>query len=362
LFPLIFAIFLMMGAWAAWRRNPLYSKRSTLRAAGISLLAIGGVILLIVATVNLTMNRSPVVAGIALAAVIIFGTLALIFIITAVSTPKESKPAALPHSVKLVTNNRRKMYIWVKVFAILLGIFAMIALIPGTARIVALTIGGMTLFLAIILLPVLYWTSRTADKSLTETELNPWVHWIYTPDQWAQWSAVQVERLSATPPSFVLKRDWHRFVFPFVLIIGGVVFFVPGSWLFKGPYLGVVCVAILAIAVFAGRGGASHADKLHAKLMQASPEAWFGRDGVFCDGVFTQWLSVSVYLVSATIDQRQPRSLSLRFEKSVPNPYGPTQIVPIHQAVLIPAGAEGDLARLQQELTARCGRAQVALE
>jgi hypothetical protein len=40
--------------------------------------------------------------------------------------------------------------------------------------------------------------------------------------------------------------------------------------------------------------------------MEANPEAWFGRDGVFCDGVFTQWLSVSVYLVSAAIDQRQP--------------------------------------------------------
>jgi len=137
------------------------------RAHTLSLLAIAGVILLIVATVDLTINRSPVVAGIALSAVIIFGTLALIFIITAVSTPKESKPAALPHSVKLVTNNRRKMYVWVKVFAILLGIFALAALVPGTARIVALTIGGMTLFLAIILLPVLYWTSRTADKSLT---------------------------------------------------------------------------------------------------------------------------------------------------------------------------------------------------
>jgi hypothetical protein len=140
-----------------------------------------------------------------------------------------------------------------------------------------------------------------------------------------------------------------------------VAFFCPGGWLFKTLYLAVICIAILAIAVLAGRGGASHAGKLHAKLMQAAPEAWFGRDGVFCDGVFTQWLSVSVYLVSAAIDQRQPHSLDLRFEKSVPNPYGPTQIVPIHQAVLIPANAEADLARLQQELTARCPKAQIAL-
>ena len=44
---LVFAIFLMTGAWAAWRRNPLYSTRSTLRSAAIALLAIAGVIVLI---------------------------------------------------------------------------------------------------------------------------------------------------------------------------------------------------------------------------------------------------------------------------------------------------------------------------
>jgi hypothetical protein len=49
------------------------------------------------------------------------------------------------------------------------------------------------------------------------------------------------------------------------------------------------------------------------------------------------------------------------FERSVPNPYGPTQSIPIHQAVLIPSGKENDLARLQQELTARCPNAQVSL-
>ena len=101
--PLIFSFFLIAGAWAAWRRNPLYSARSTLRSAAIVLLGIAGLIVLIVATVNLTVNRSPVVAGSAMAAVILVGTLGLIFLIQAVTVPKQSRPAALPHSVKLVT-------------------------------------------------------------------------------------------------------------------------------------------------------------------------------------------------------------------------------------------------------------------
>jgi hypothetical protein len=358
---LIFAVLLMISAWGAWRRNPLYSSRSTWRSAAIVLLAIAGLIVLIVATVNLTANRSVAVIGSAMAAVIIIGPLGLIFLIQAVTVPKESRPAALPHSVKLVTNNRRKMIKWVKVFAILIAIFALGALVPGPTMYICLTLGGMTLFLAIIMLPIYYFTSRSLDQSLTAVELDPWVHWQYTPEQWQQWSAVQADRMRVTPPTFVLQRNWHRFLFPFAIIIGGVVFFCPGSWIFKTIYLVVVCSAILIIATLSGRGGAPHADKFHAKLLAAPPEVYFGRDGIFCDGVFSPWLNVSTYLVSAAIDQRQPRSLLLSFERSVPNPYGPTQIIPIHQAVLIPANAAADIARLQQELTARCPKAQIVL-
>jgi hypothetical protein len=220
----------------------------------------------------------------------------------------------------------------------------------------------MTLLLAVILLPVGYFTNRGFDQSLTAVELDPWVHWLYTPEQWQQWTAVQVDRLAATPATFLLTRDWHRFLFPFTIIIGGVVFFLPGSWVYKASYLTVVCGAIFAVAILGGRSGASHAGKLHAKLQAAPAEVYFGRDGIFADGVFTPWLNVSTYLVSAAVDPRQPRSLMFNFERSVPNPYGPTQAVPIHQAVLIPANSEADLARLQQELTTRCPKAQIQLQ
>jgi hypothetical protein len=354
---------MMLGAWSAWRRNPLYSTRSTLRAAVVILLAVAGVICLIAGTVRLTEHGSIAVMATSLTLAIIVGTLGLIFFIQAATVPKESKPASLPHSVKLVTDNRRHVYKWLKVFAVLVAIFGLGGLLQGAARYISLTLGGLTLFLAIILLPVLYVTNRAADQSLTAVELDPWVHWRYTSDQWQQWSAVQADRLRATPPSFVLVRDWHRFLFPFAIIIGGVALFVPGSWLFKVIYLALVCAAILLVAALAGRGGAHSADKLHARLLQAAPEAWFGRDGVFADGVFSPWLNPSTYLVSATIDPRQPRSLLLNFERNIPNPYGPTQPMPIHQAVLIPteSASSQDLTRLQQELTTRCPKAQIAL-
>jgi hypothetical protein len=359
---LVFAVVFLFSAWGAWRHNPLYSRRSTLHSIAVVLLAIAGAIALIVAVVKLTEGRSPAVSFSAIGVVIVVDTLTLIFVIQTFTTPQESKPTSLPHATKLVTTNRVRVYKWARVFAIIILVFAIPGvLIPRDIRYLFLTIAGFTAFLAVIFLPVLYWTNRGFDQSLTALELGPWVHWQYTPEQWTAWCNVQAERLKATPPTFVLRRHWHRFLWPFGAIAIGVYVFCPGGWLWKTVYIVAVCGAILVMAVLGGRGGAPHADKLRAQLLRANPEAYFGRDGIFCDGVFTPWLNVSTYLVSATIDDRQPRSAMFNFERSVPNPYGPTQIIPIHQAVLIPNGKESDLARLQQELTARCPGAQISL-
>jgi hypothetical protein len=359
---LVFAGVFLFSAWAGWRRNPLYSRRSMLRAIFVILLAIAGAIALIGAAVKLTEGKSAAVTFSAMGVVIVVDTLALIFVIQTMTVPQESKPSSVPHATKLVTTNRVKVYKWARVFAIIILVFAIPgALIQSDFRYAFLTIAGFTGFLAVILLPVLYWTNRGFDQSLTALELGPWVHWQYTPEQWTAWSNVQAERLRATPPTFVLKRDWRRFLWPLGAIIVGVYVFCPGGWLWKTVYVVGVCGLIVGLAVLSGRGGASGADKLRAKLLRADPEVFFGRDGIFCDGVFSPWLNVSTYLVSASIDERQPRSAMFNFERTVPNPYGPSQTIHIHQAVLIPAGKESDVARLQQELAARCPTARINL-
>jgi len=345
---LVFAVVFMFSAWAAWRRNPLYSRRSILRSIFVILLAIAGALALIIAAVKLTEGKSAAVSFSAMGVVIVVDTLALIFVIQTFTVPTESKPTSLPHATKLVTTNRKKVYKWAKVLGIIILVFAIPGvLIPGDIRYAFLTIAGFTAFLAVILLPVLYWTNRGFDQSLTAVELAPWAHWQYTPEQWTA--------------TFILKRDWHRLLWPLGAIIVGVYVFCPGGWLWKTVYIAGVCGVIVAVVILSGRGGASGADKLRAKLLRADPEVFYGRDGIFCDGVFTPWINVSTYLVSATIDERQPRSAMFNFERTVPNPYGPTQVIHIHQAVLIPTGKESDLARLQQELSARCPTARITL-
>jgi hypothetical protein len=141
----------------------------------------------------------------------------------------------------------------------------------------------------------------------------------------------------------------------------GVFGFAPGSWLLKALYVGGTCGAILGLSMLSTRDQRSAPERLRAILLKVAPEAYFGHDGLYCDGVFTTWLGLDVYLKEASIDARPPRSALFRFEKVVVNPYGGNQLFPVLQGVLIPDGADGDLQRLQHLLAERCATAQVAL-
>lgn len=297
------------------------------------------------------------------AAVIVFDALSLIFIIQAVATPTAARlTVALPPSAKLVHTHRRKVYKLAKFFAILLAVCSILAiLIPGDAKYGVLAIGGIALLLAVVLLPVAYVTARNFDRSLTALEINPWVHWQYSPAQWKHWTEVQVERLQATPPTFILKRDWRKLAWPCAIVAAGVFIFAPGSWLFRTLYVLFICGLLFALAEPSTRDFKRAPERLRATCLEAAPEVYFGHDGVFCDGVYTTWLSINVYLTSASIDEREPRSLVFRFDKIVPNPYAGNPIIPIQQSVLLPPDAESDIASLRQELTARCPKARIQL-
>jgi hypothetical protein len=362
MFSALFALMGAVGAWYAWRRNPSYSTKSTLRLLLILALSIGGVVLLIVGAVKFSEHRSMTFTMVTLAVTIVFSTLAMIFIIQAASTPKSAQlSTSLPASSIVLHVFRRRMLRQLKVFGILLAACALPALIvPGPVRYVSLSMGGMVLFLACILVPLMYWTARKFDRALTNLEATPWVHWKYSPEQWAAWVQVQTGRLQAKPPTFIWKRDWHKLAWPFAAIAIGVIFFSPGSLFWRVSYVLFCCGMILGLVFLSKKFENVAPEKYRAKLSKADPEAYFGPDGIYCDGAFTTWLGVDVYLLAASIDGRAPRSLMFDFEKVIFNPYG-NSILAIHQSVLLPDGAEADLSRLQHELTARCPKARITL-
>jgi hypothetical protein len=359
----VLALFGAFGAWLAWRRNPMYSASSSARILGVVVLSIAVLVLVVVGAVKFTENRSDAVVFGTMLTVIVLGTFAMIFVIQSVSTPKEARLATvLPDSAKVVQVHRQKVYHWAKYLAGLVAIFAVLgAVMPGNAKYIALSFGGMALLLAVILVPVAYVNARHFDRSLTALELDPWIHWKYAPAQWSEWVDAQVDRMKTKPATFVLKRDWHKFAWPFALIAAGVIIFSPGPLVWRILYVLVSCGAIAGLVLLNSREEKRAPEKMRATLQKAAPEVYFGHDGIFCDGVFTTWLSLNVYLMSASIDERPPRSLAFNFEKVQPGPYTANQISAIQQSVLLPAGADGDVARLQRELSARCPKARVQL-
>jgi len=359
MYMLGFALMAVVSGWVAWRNNPMFSVRSTLRfllAVGLMLAVVIGVMIQ-VSQYSVTHPGPPAYVG--LGATILLGTIAMIWVVIVVSTPKS---APLPQTAKMLTPNRRKVWRWGRRFTWTVLALAVVELVlRGTAQIIVGVFGGMFVFVGIVLLFTSYVSARQMDRWLSAVEDSPWVHWSYTAEQWQRWIDVEVGRTSSTP-AFQWGRNWYKFLLPVVGIAAGVAIFSPGSWLFKGLYVGGVTALLVVMIVAGQRSDRNKPQRVRSQLAGAEPEVYFGQEGVFADGVFTPWLTSGVYLLGAWLDERPPRSLVMRFEKIVPGATGgqaTTQdiSVPLPEA----ASAAGDLARLQQELTARCSKADVRI-
>jgi len=355
----IFALVSAVGAWAAWRSNPLYSRMATLRFIAAIVLGAAAVVGIILAALTLTEKSSPLVANVTLAFAVLIGTIAFIWIIVAASTPKVPP---LPRAATLVRVHRAKLGRYARWFVgsmVVLGLLAIV--VPGDWKIAVGVAAGMLAFLGIVLLFTGYIAALGFDRSLSSVESEPWVHWTYTPEQWRAWTDAEVSRLAATPPHWVWRRDWKRLILPVVAVVGGVYLFDPGSIAWRTGYLCMLFVIMAATVALSNRYGKTAPARLRRLIASAAPETYFGASGIFTEGVYTQWLTVSNYLVEATVDEREPRSLDLFFEQIVSGSYaGP---IPVHRHVLIPPGpaSDIDITRLQGLISAACPSARVAL-
>jgi hypothetical protein len=358
---LVFALMSVAGAWTAWQHDPRHVGQSGMRVLGAIVLLVAAAAFAIVATVNYMQSLSEALQMILLGVVIVALTFGMIFSIKAVATPKAARlTTTLPPSAKVLTFHRDRLYASAKFVLAFFAVCGAGLLIPDNAKYAFAAVGGIALMLAVILLPLLYINARKMDRALTGLELNAWVHWQYSAPQWQGWSAIQAHRLKDLP-EFCLKHSWRKLVEPFVLIVGGVMLFSPLSWQANVLYVVVSCGAILGMLELSVWAAHRAPAKLKVKLQEAAPEVFIGQDGLFCNSRFLTWLGDDYYLTAASMDPRPPRSLLFCFEKMVPNPYGAPQTVVINQSVLIPVDGDGDIARLQHNLVARCPSARISL-
>jgi hypothetical protein len=355
-------IVMSVGGWLAWRRHPVYSQTATWRVFGEVLLLIIASICIIAVTVNLIQGRPFAVQAGALLGVIVCVTLGMIFAITAITTPKSALlNTVLPADVPVINLRRRGVVHWLRVTAVFTALCAAACALPGNARYIAATVLLMDVLIASILLPTAWFMARRFDRAATALTLHPWLHWRYSPEEWQAWSAIRVERLAAQPAAFELERDWRRVLLISGAILSGSFIFMTGSWGLRIGWAALCIALVLGVVEFAAWHARRAPDKLRTLLKRVAPDVWFGDDGLLCDDRLMTWLGADVYLASAALDERAPRSLSMKFEKIVPNPYGSPQTVEITQSVLIPAGAgAGDLLALRKALAERCPRATLS--
>jgi len=355
MYMLLFLAVTIIGAIAAWRQNPMYTLGRTVRFVLVFGLALAAVIFAIVGVIHVTAGKSQAVQLTSMFTLTGVATLALIGLIIQMSLPAS---AALPKSAKLVRFHRAKVDAWAKRAGWTILALALLAVVlPTTGKIIVGTLGGMLVFLSIVMLFAGYMSARKMDQWLTEVELRPWVHWTYTSEQWSAWNAFRVQAVEGAPPAVTWHKSGWKLALAMVGIAAGVFLFTPGGWVFKAVYVVGVGGLLFGIAAWSMSSQKGDGARIAAKLKAAAPEVYFGEEGLFADGEFLPWVSVGVYLITAAPGKGEPAHLDFQFMKIEA---GSNSAI-VNQGVLLPAGADADVAKLQQELTTKCPTAGVYL-
>jgi hypothetical protein len=352
----VFALIYTVGAWSAWRSNPMYSARLTVRLLATIVLGIGAAFAAIIAATVLTENSPAPVAAAAIGGVCFVVCLALIWLILHVSLPRVAPVAA---GTALVRTNRRKLLPWVKRFGWVIAGLALLALaLPGDAKFVLAGVGALTLALGIVALFAAFLVYLHLDRSMTAVESAPWVHWRYTPHEWAAWSSAEVARIAAEAPPWQWKRDWKGISISLVVVtIPFAVNFNPADWKWLTA-LTILSWLVLIVIVFGVDAYARTAPARMRRLLSlGAPDTYLGAGGVYADGVYNEWAGMGNFLLSATVDEREPRSLTFVFERSASG--GGT--IQVRQSVLLPSDARADLDKLQAALSSAVPRATISL-
>ena len=348
-----FAILTIVGAFSAWRKSPLYSLKTTLKLIGAFLLIVVVVMGASQAIVSGTIGHSPVVQGIAgFLAIIVLGSGSSILVVRIT----DSHIAQLPPSAKLVSFNRHKIYRWIWRLASFLLINASVALaFPTSWRWLPIGLGGFMLLLCGPMLSISYMTARRNDRGMSAVIANPWAHWQYNQEQWVQWARNQREWEEAQERPWSWKR-----VSLFVLFCAGL--FALGS-LFTGEGFQENLVIVIGLtgfmivlALLAYWFTRTNFDRRYRRLLAAAPEAWFGDEGLFCNGAYMPWILSGRYLIKATAASDPPARMNLIFQS-----FNGSSSVLVTQRVPIPEEHASDLPLLQQRLKAHCPTASVHL-
>jgi hypothetical protein len=162
-------------AWQSWRRNPIYSLKSTLMDAAVILLGLALVVGFTELIAFHLPSQSPAVITlccVAIIAAITLGLVAASFRIT------DGPIARVPAGTKPDKRNRRKLTPWILgTGLVLLSLLVWAALVSPEEAELPLVFAALVLMIGVAALGGLYIKARRADFASAAIMANFWVHW-----------------------------------------------------------------------------------------------------------------------------------------------------------------------------------------
>ncbi len=328
---LIFCFLTIAGAFAGWRKSPLYSVKATLKLVGAFLLIVTVVMGATYAIVNSSLSRSPVAEGIVgFVAMMTLACGASIFIVRIT----DAHVAALPASARLVSFNRHKIYRWIWRLVMFLLINAVAALVlPSSWQWLPVGLGGFVLIACGPMLSIGYMMARRNDRGMSAVIANPWAHWQYTPEKWARWAENQRawEIAQEGPWSW---KGVLGFIFLCAALFSLGALFTGGSLEENVIIVGGLTGFVILLALVAYWFKCTNFDRRYRRLLAATAETWLGDEGIFSNGAYTPWTLSGRYLLKVTAAMDQPARLMFVFES-----FNGSSSREITQRVLIPDGS-----------------------
>ncbi len=352
LFLPLFYILMLGGAWSAWRRSPLYSTQATLKVLGLLVLVFA--VFIGIPKLHLPEN---VFVAIMISLAILGGPLLIVGIIRIT----DKHVADLPPSAKLTNFHRHKVQRWFLRALVAISICAAVALALMNSDWVALplVIGGLLLILSLAGLTGGYMNARRMDLRLSKVLAEPWVHWQFSKDQWQFWAKTELAVELATFKQWTWKREGMSYIKTggFLLVVTFAAgYLVPGTSLIEKLILSIGLTAIvLGILLLSDKLNRRATEHRYEKIIAATPEVWFGSEGVFFGGKFLPWYYNTI-LEGARVVRDPLPILSLLFREIAAK--GSFEVT---KRILIPEDAATDLALLQQNLTRTCPKAAIHL-
>jgi len=350
---LIFCLFTILGGLNAWRQSPLYSLKTSLKLVGAFVLIVAVFICALLAIMSGALSGSPVgqaILGFLVIIVVASGASILTVKIT------DTHAAQLPPSLRLVSFNRRKVYRWIWRLVVFLVICSAAALVlPTSWNWLPVGLGGFMLVACTPALSILFMMARRNDRGMSVVIAKPWVHWQYTPESWAKWAKNQRDWEEAREGPWRWKTALLLVLFCMVLFVLGA-FFSGGSFRENAIIVTSLTGSLVVLTLVAWWFKRTNFDRRYRRLLAAAPEAWFGDEGLFCNGAYTPWILSGKYLLRATAASDPLPCVTLTFQST-----SGTASALVTQRIPIPDGHLSDLPLLQQRLHSHCPTASIHL-